>query len=105
MRVEMIGKWKETERRREMQRVELMSWVLRWGRAALLNPFILCPELLHILFQTWAEIYHQGRAGMEDSLQKYRTENAFVVYARQLDKEVMACLFLAELLGRNVCYA
>lgn len=62
-----------------MQGVELMSWVLKWGRAALLNLFILCPELLHILFQTWAQIYHQGRAGMEDSLQKYKTENAFVV--------------------------
>lgn len=77
--IEMIGKRKESERRREMQRVELMSWVSRWGRAALLNPFILCPELLHILFQTWAQIYHQGRAGMEDSLQKYKTEDAFVV--------------------------
>lgn len=101
----MIGKWKESERRREMQRAELMSRVSRWGRAALLNPFILCPEPLHILFQTWAQIYHQGRAGMEDSLQKYRPENAFVVYRRQLDKGVMVRLFLAELLGRDICYA
>lgn len=101
----MIGTWKESERRREMQKVELMSWVSRWRRAALLNTFIFCPESLHILFQTWPEIYHQGRAGMEESLQKYRMKNAFVVYARQLDKGVMARLFLTELLGSNICYA
>lgn len=88
-----------------MHREELMSWVSRWERAALLNPFILRPKPLHILFLTWAQIYHQGRAGMEDSLQKYRTEKASVVYGRQLDKGVMARLFLAELLGRNICYA
>lgn len=100
----MIGKWKESERRREMQsRINELG--LKVGKGSPVKSIHPLPRAAPHLVSDLAHIYHQGRAGMEDSLQKYQMENAVVVYARQLDKGVMACLFLAELLGRNISYS
>lgn len=63
-----------------MQEVELTRQVLKWERATLLNPFILHPELRHILFQTRAQIYLEERVAIEDSLQKYKKGEYFCCF-------------------------